>query len=74
MEECRLRVFANRVLRRIFGPKRDEVTGEWRELHNEDVLLTKFFQVIKSRRMRWAGQVAHMGERRGTYSVLNQDE
>jgi len=57
MEECRLRVFANRVLRRIFGPKRDEVTGEWRELHNEDVLLTKFFSgdQIKKNEMGRAG-------------------
>jgi len=58
-EEGRLRVFENRVLRRIFGPKRDEVTGEWRKLHNEElnVLYSSYniFRVIKSRRMRWAG-------------------
>jgi hypothetical protein len=74
-EECRLRVFENRVLRRIFGPKRDKVTGEWRRLHNK-----KFYafhssqntiQVIKLRRLRWTGHVAHMGgESRGAYRVL----
>jgi len=73
-EECRLRVFENRVLRRKFGPKRDEVTGEWRKLHNEDLndmyRSPNIVQVIKSRRMRWAGHVARMGERRGMYRVL----
>ena len=73
-EERRLRVFENRVLRRIFGPKRDEVTGVWRKLHNEELndLYTSpnIFRVIKSRRMRWAGHVARMGERRGVYRVL----
>jgi hypothetical protein len=73
-EECRFRVFENRVLRRIFGPKRDEVTGEWRRLHNEDVYAlyssSKIIRVIKSRRLRWAGHVARMGERRGAYRVL----
>jgi hypothetical protein len=68
-EEHRLRVFENRVLRRIFGPKRDEVTGEWRKLHNE-VLRDLYSSpstigIIKSRRMRWAGHVARRG-RRGT--------
>jgi hypothetical protein len=64
-EEHKLRVFENRVLRRIFGPKRDEVTGEWRRLHNE--ALTDMYsspniiRVIKSRRMRWAVHVACMG-------------
>jgi hypothetical protein len=55
-------VFENRVLRRIFGPKRDEVTGEWRKLHNKE---PSIIRIIKSRRMRWAGHVARMG-RRGT--------
>jgi len=66
--------FENRVLRRIFGPKRDEVTREWRKLHNEE--LNDFYsspnivRVIKSRRMRWTGHVARMGERRGVCRVL----
>jgi hypothetical protein len=64
-EEHRLRVFDNRVQRRIFGSKRDEVTGEWRRLHNEELndlyLSPNIIRVIKSRRMRWAGHVAHMG-------------
>jgi hypothetical protein len=65
-----LRVFENRALRRIFGPKRDEVTGEWRKLHNEELrdLYSSpriIIRIIKSRRMRWAGHVARMG-RRGT--------
>jgi len=72
-EEHRLRVFENRVLR-IFGPKRDEVKGEWRRLHNEELndlySSTSTVQVIKSRRMRWVWHVAHMGESRGVYSVL----
>jgi len=58
-EERRLRVFENRVLRRVFGPKRDEVTGEWRKLHNEELRdvysLPNIVQVVKLRRMRWAG-------------------
>jgi len=62
-EEQRLRVFENRVLRRIFGPKKYEVTGEWRKLPN-------ILGVIKSRRMRWAGHVARVGNRRGVYRVL----
>ena len=73
-EERRLRVFENRVLRRIFGPKRDEVTGEWRKLHNEEfngyVLHTKHFRVIKSGRMRRTGNVARMRERRDVYRLL----
>jgi len=67
-------VFENRVLRRIFGPKRDEVTGEWRKLHNEELndlySSPNIVRVIKSRSMRWAGHVARMGERRGVYRVL----
>ena len=64
-EERRLRLFENRVLRRIFGPKRDEVTGEWRKLHNEEFndlySSSSVVRVKKSRRMRWAGYVACMG-------------
>jgi hypothetical protein len=73
-EERRLRVFENRVLRRIIRPKRDEVTGEWSKLHNEELKdlssSTNILRVIKSRRMRWAGHVAFMGERRGVCRVL----
>jgi hypothetical protein len=72
-EERRLRVFDNGLLRRIFGPNRGDITGEWRKLHNEelnDLYSTNIVPVIKSRRMRWAGHVARMGERRGVYSVL----
>ena len=73
-EEHSLRVFENRVLRRIFGPKRDGVTEEWRKLHNEEIndpySSPNIVRVIKSRRMRWAGHVALMGERRGVYRVL----
>jgi len=68
-EERKLRVFENTVLRRIFGPRRDDVTGEWRRLHNEELSdlysSPNIVRVIKSRRMRWAGQVARMGEERG---------
>ena len=70
----RLRVFENRMLRRIFGPKRDEVTGEWRKLHNEELndlcSLPNMVRVVKSRRMRWAGHVARMGKDRGVHRVL----
>jgi hypothetical protein len=73
-EENRLRVFENRVLRRIFGPKRDEVTGEWRKLHNEELRnlysSPDIIRQVKSRRMRWAGHVARMGEERKVYKVL----
>jgi hypothetical protein len=69
-----LRVFENRVLRRVFGPKRDEVTREWRKLHNEELndlySLTNIVWVVKSRRMRWAGHVARMGEDRGVHRLL----
>jgi hypothetical protein len=67
-------VFENRVLRRIFGPKRDEVTGEWRKLHSEELHNLYSSPDInrqnKSRRMRWAGRVARMGEERKLYKVL----
>jgi hypothetical protein len=67
-------VFENRVLRKIFGLKRDEVTGEWRRLHNEELndlySSPNVIRVIKSRRMRWAGHVARMGKGRGLYRVL----
>jgi hypothetical protein len=73
-EECRLRVFENKVLRRIFGPKRDEVTGEWRRLHNKELYALfsspNIILVIKTLRLRWAGHAARMGERRGAYRAL----
>ena len=73
-DEHRLRVFENRVLRGIFWPKRDEVTGELRKLHNEELYdlycSPNIVRVIKWRRKRWAGYVARMGERRGVYRVL----
>jgi hypothetical protein len=73
-EEHRLKVFENRVLRRIFGSKRDDMTGEWRKLHNDELndLYSSpiIFRVIKSRRPKWAGHVTRMGERRGVYKVL----
>jgi hypothetical protein len=72
-KEHRLRILENRVLRRIFGPKRDE-DGSWRKLHNDELhnlySSPNIVRVIKSRRMRWAGHVAHMGEGRGVYRVL----
>ena len=67
-------MFENRVLRRVFGPQRDEVTREWRKLHNEELRdlysLPNIVRVVKSRRMRWAGHVARMGEGRGAPRVL----
>jgi len=73
-EERKLRVFENKVLRKIFGTRRDEVTGEWRRMHNEELndlySSPNIVRVIKSRRMIWAGHVAHMGEERGVYRVL----
>jgi hypothetical protein len=67
-------VFENRLLRRIFGPKRDEVIGVWRKLHNEELhdlySSPTILRVIKSRRMRWAGHVARIGEGRGVYRVM----
>jgi hypothetical protein len=73
-EEHGLRIFENRVLRRIFGPKRDEVTGEWRKLHNEELRDLKsspsIIRTIKSRRMRWEGHVARIRENRNAYRLL----
>jgi hypothetical protein len=73
-EEHRLRVFENRVLRGIFGPTGDEVTGEWRKLHSGELRnlysSPDIVRQIKSRRMRWAGHVARMGEGRNVYRVL----
>ena len=67
-------MFENRVFRRIFEPKRDEVTGKWRKLHNEELndlyCSSNIVRVINWRRMKWTGHVARMGERRGLYSVL----
>jgi hypothetical protein len=73
-EERRLRVYENRVLRKVFGPKRDEVTGEWRKLHNEELNdlypLLNIVRVVKSRQMRWAGHVAGMGKDKVVHRVL----
>jgi hypothetical protein len=73
-EERRLRVFQNRVLRRIFGPKRDELTGEWGKLHIEELndlySAPNIVQMIKSRRIRWVGHVARLWKRRGVHGVL----
>ena len=72
-EERKLRVFENVALRRIFGPRRDEVTGEWRRLHkgelNDLYSSSNIVRVIKSRRMRWAGHVARLGEERGVWGL-----
>jgi hypothetical protein len=73
-EEHKLRVFENRLLRRIFGPKRDGVTGGWRKLHNEELhnlySPPSINRITKPRRMRWAGHVARMGEKRNVYRLL----
>jgi hypothetical protein len=73
-EEHKLRVFVNSVLRRIFGSKRDGLTGGWRKLHNEELhnvySSLSIIRIIKSRRMRWAGQVARMGAKRNVYRIL----
>jgi hypothetical protein len=73
-EERRLRVFENRALRRIFAPKRDEVIGEWRRLHNEELYVlyssTNIIRVIKSIILGWTGRVGHVKERRGAYRVF----
>ena len=73
-EECKLRVFENKVLRRIFGPKRNEVKVEWRRLHIKELYAlyssSDITRVIKSRRLRWAGHVARIGKRKGVYRVL----
>jgi hypothetical protein len=72
-----LRWYENRVLRRIFGPKEEEVVGDWRRLHNEELhnfyLSQNIITVIRSRRMRWAGHVAWMGEMRNAYSILMEN-
>jgi hypothetical protein len=71
-------VFENRVLRRIFGPKRDEVTGEWRKLHNEELhdsySSPSIIRISKARRMRWAGHVSTNGEKRNTYRLVGKPE
>jgi hypothetical protein len=73
-EEHRLKLFENRVLRRIFGPKRDGVMGGWRKLHNEELhdlySLPIIIRIMKSRRTRWVGHVVRMRERRNVYSLL----
>jgi hypothetical protein len=73
-EEHRLKVFENRLLRRIFRPKRDEVTGGWRKLHNEEICdlypTSSIIRIIKSKRMRWAGHVARMREKKNAYRLF----
>jgi hypothetical protein len=73
-EEHRLRVVENRVLKKLFGPKRVEVTGEWRKLHNEELRdlysSPSIIRIIKPRRIRWADHVARMGEKRNAYRLL----
>jgi hypothetical protein len=72
-EEHRLKVFENRVLRRIFGPKRDEIMGEWRKLHNKELRdlysLPSIIRIIKSTKMSWEGHVARVGEKRNAYRL-----
>ena len=71
--ECRLRVFENLVLRRIFGPKTEEVTSEWRRLHNKELYAVsspRIIRMISSRKLRWAGHVARLGKSRGAYRAL----
>jgi hypothetical protein len=72
--ERRLRVFENKMLRRVFGPKTDEVTAEWRKLHNDELCglyaLPNIVRMVKSRRLKWVGHVARMGEGRVVYMVL----
>jgi PAS domain-containing protein len=74
IKEHRLGVFENRVLRRIFGPKRDEVTGEWIKLHNKELhdlySSPSIIRIMKARRIRWTGHVARMGENRNAYRLL----
>ena len=74
-EECRLRVFENRVLRMIVGPKKGEVKGEWRRLHDNELCnlysSPDIFWFIKTKRMRWAGHVACVGDMRGAYRVFD---
>jgi hypothetical protein len=73
-EEFRVRVFENKVLRRIFGPKGDEVTGEWRRLHNKELCALysspNIIRMINSKRLRWVGHIASMGASRGANRVL----
>jgi hypothetical protein len=73
-EGTKTEVFDNRVLRRIFGPKRDKVTGGWRKLHNRELYnlysSSSLIRIIKSRRMRWAGYVARMWDMRNAYRIL----
>jgi hypothetical protein len=73
-DESRLRVFENKVLRRIFGPRKGEITGKWRRLHNKELYALysspNIIRVMKPRRLRWTGHVARMGERRSAYRAL----
>jgi hypothetical protein len=73
-EENRLNVIENKVLSRIFGPKRDEVTGGWRKLHNEELRdlysSPSMIRIVKARRMRWVGHVVRMGEKRNAYKLM----